>query len=146
MADNYTFTFEESPVSDDVQAICDGLTAYNLQFVPDANYQPLNIFLRGSDGHVFGGVIGNTYWGWLHVSLFWLDESVRGNGNGRKMLRLAEQEALRRGCQHVHLDTLDFQAPAFYEKQGYKLWGTLDNLPLGHQRLFYQKELTVPDD
>ena len=59
------------------------------------------------------------------------------------MLAMAEQEALRRGCHHAHLDTLDFQAPAFYEKLGYTLWGTLEDLPLGHQRYFYQKELSA---
>ena len=141
MAENYTFTFEEFPALDDLQIIRDGLTAYNLQFAPDAQYQPLNIFLRDADGRVLGGLIGNTYWGWLYVSLFWLDESARRDGNGAEMLARAEQEALRRGCHHAHLDTLDFQAPAFYEKQGYTLWGKLDPLPAGHKRLFYQKEL-----
>ncbi len=137
----FTLTFEESPIADDLQIIRDGLTAYNLQFVPDAQYQPLNIFLRAADGRVLGGLIGNTYWGWLYVSLFWLDENLRGGGNGAEMLAMAEQEALRRGCRQAHLDTLDFQAPVFYEKQGYNLWGTLDDLPSGHKRLFYQKEL-----
>jgi GNAT superfamily N-acetyltransferase len=145
MTEKYTFSFEESPVSDDVQVIRDGLNAYNLQFVPDAQYHPLNIFMRDSNGRVFGGLIGNTYWGWLYISLFWLDERARGDGNGRKMLRLAEQEALHRGCHHAHLDTLDFQAPAFYEKQGYCLWGTLNDLPVGHKRIFFWKELSASD-
>lgn len=143
MTENYTFIFEESPNSDDIQAIRDGLTAYNLQFAPDAQYHPLNIFLRDVDGQVRGGLIGNTYWGWLYVSLFWVDQSARGNGHGSHMLAMAEEEALRRGCHHAHLDTLDFQAPAFYEKQGYTLWGTLDDLPPGHKRLFYRKELSA---
>jgi GNAT superfamily N-acetyltransferase len=143
MTENYTLTLDESANSDDVQTIRDGLTTYNLQFVPDAQYLPLNIFLRDTDGRVVGGLIGNTYWGWLYVSLFWLDESARRDGNGSRMLAMAEQEALRRGCHHAHLDTLDFQAPAFYEKLGYTLWGTLEDLPLGHQRYFYQKELSA---
>ena len=142
MDTKFTLTFEESPTSDDLQIIRDGLTAYNLQFVPDAQYQPLNILLRAADGRVLGGLIGNTYWGWLYVSLFWLDESLRGDGNGAEILAMAEQEALRRGCRHAHLDTLDFQAPAFYEKQGYTQWGVLVDLPSGHKRYFYKKELS----
>jgi GNAT superfamily N-acetyltransferase len=143
MTEKYTFSFEESPDPNDLQIIRDGLTAYNLQFVPDAQYKPLNIFLRAADGRVLGGLVGNTYWDWLYISLFWLDESVRRGGYGREMLARAEKEALRRGCHHAHLDTLDFQAPAFYEKQGYSLWGTLNDLPVGHKRIFFWKELSA---
>ena len=37
------------------------------------------------------------------------------------------------------LDTFAFQAPAFYEKQGYTLFGTIEDLPPGHARYFLQK-------
>ena len=143
MAEKYTFSFEESPDAKDHQIIRDGLTAYNLNFVPDAQYKALNIILRDADDCVVGGLVGNTYWGWLYVTLLWVDERVRGDGFGRQLLLKAEGEALRRGCRHAHLDTLDFQAPDFYEKQGYTLWGTLDDLPDGHKRYFYQKELIL---
>ena len=140
----FSFTLEEASNPADVQAVEDGLLVYNLQFTSDPQYKPLNIFLRDADGKVRGGLIGNTYWGWLYVSLFWLDENARRDGNGRHMLAMAEEEARQRGCHHAHLDTHDFQAPAFYEKQGYTLWGRLDDLPPGHTRYFYWKELT-PD-
>ena len=139
----YAFTMEEAADPDDIQAVRDGLTTYNLQFLPDAEYKPLQVFVRGSDGNVVGGLIGTTSWGWLYVYLFWVDESLRGNDYGSKMLAIAEQEALRRGCHHAHLDTLDFQAPDFYENQGYILWGELEDFPVGHKRYFYKKELSA---
>jgi GNAT superfamily N-acetyltransferase len=141
MTEKYTLDLDETPNSDDLQIIRDGLTAFNLQFVPDAQHKLLNIFLRASDGAVTGGLVGRTYWGWLYVSLFWLDESVCGRGFGKKMLHMAEEEALRRGCTRAHLDTLDFQALQFYEKQGYCVFGTLEDLPHGHKRHFLQKVL-----
>jgi len=143
MTEKASLTLEETSDPADVRVVEDGLLAFNLQFVPDPQYKPLNIFLRNSEGRVLGGLIGNTYWGWLYVSIFWLEEALRRGGYGSKMLAMAEQEAIRRGCHHAHLDTLDFQSPAFYEKQGYSLWGTLDDLPSGHKRHFYQKELIV---
>ncbi len=146
MSDQFTFTFEASPDPDDVQIIRDGLTAYNLQFVSDAQYQPLNIIIRDANDRVIGGLVGNTYWGWLYISLFWVAEHVRQSGNGSKMLAMAEEEAFRRGCRHVHLDTLDFQAPGFYEKHDYVSWGILDDLPIGHKRIFYRKELRDSND
>jgi len=145
MTEKYTFIYDEFPNPDDVQVIRDGLTAFNLKFVPDAQYKKLNIFLRDEGGLVVGGLIGNTYWGWLYVSLLWLAEPQRGCGLGQKMLLKAEEEALRRGCRRAHLDTLDFQALAFYEAQGYSVFGRLDDLPYGHSRYFLQKTLLEAD-
>jgi GNAT superfamily N-acetyltransferase len=85
--------------------------------------------------------LGNTYWGWLYISILWLAESLRGQGVGGRLLDMAEQEALDRGCRHAHVDTLDFQALPFYEKHGYAVWGTLNDLPPGHSRYFLKKDL-----
>ncbi|MCA9909224.1 MAG: GNAT family N-acetyltransferase, partial [Anaerolineae bacterium] len=52
-------------------------------------------------------------------------------------------EALRRGCNYAHVDTLDFQAPDFYRQLGYTVWGQLDDLPPGHTRYFMRKTLSV---
>jgi ribosomal protein S18 acetylase RimI-like enzyme len=62
-------------------------------------------------------------------------------GLGSKLLQTAEAEAIRRGCKHAHLDTLDFQAPGFYLKKGYQVFGELQDLPPGHRRIFLRKDL-----
>jgi GNAT superfamily N-acetyltransferase len=143
MTTDFDFTLEETSKLADVRAVEDGLLFYNLQYVPDPQFQTLNIFMRDVEGRILGGLLGNTYWGWLYVSILWLDEAVRGSGYGARILAMAESEALRRGCHHAHVDTLDIQAPGFYEKQGYKRWGTLENFPVGHKHQFYQKELSA---
>jgi GNAT superfamily N-acetyltransferase len=138
---NYSIELEAAPNADDVHAIYDGLTAYNHQHAPHDNYAPLVLALRDPDGRVIGGLVGETYWSWLHVDALWLDESVRGLTFGSKLLQMAEQEALRRGCRHIFLDTMSFQAQPFYEKQGYSVFGLLEDLPDGHQRIFLKKDL-----
>lgn len=50
-------------------------------------------------------------------------------------------EAVRRGCSRAHLDTLAFQAPAFYEKRGYRVSGALPDFVAGHTRSFVWKRL-----
>jgi GNAT superfamily N-acetyltransferase len=138
---NYTIELETTPDVDDVHAIYDGLSAYNRLHAPHDNYQPLVLVLRDEAGKVIGGLAGDTYWSWLHVDALWLDEAVRGLSFGTKLLQMAEQEAVRRGCRHVHLDTMSFQAQPFYEKQGYTVFGVLEDLPEGDQRIFLKKEL-----
>jgi len=126
---------------EDVRAVQDGLREYNLRFAPADGYQPLTIFLRGPDGSVVGGLLGETYWGWLHVDRLWIGEAYRRGGYGRQLLQMAEAEARRRGCAYAHLDTMSFQAPDFYFKNGYTVYGELADLPTGHKRIFLMKKL-----
>ena len=90
---------------------------------------------------MLGGLLGETYWGWLYVETLYVSDELRGQGWGTKLLAEGEAEALRRGCRAVHLDTMSYQALPFYEKLGYTVWGTLENFIDGHDRYFLQKQL-----
>lgn len=134
-------SLEDASRPEDIATVVKGLEAYNLKFAPPDGYRPLNVFLRTSEQEVVGGLLGVTYWGWLCVDRLWLKEDQRGQGYGQQILATAETEALRRGCQHVHVDTLSFQALDFYERRGYAVWGVLEDLPPGHRRYFLKKDL-----
>jgi GNAT superfamily N-acetyltransferase len=135
---------EADPSPDDVRFVRQGLEAYNRLYAPEDNYQPLTVLLRATDQRLVGGLLGETYWGWLHIGILWLDESVRQKGYGSQLLAAAEQEAIRRGCHHAHLDTMSFQAVGFYQQHGYVEYGVLEDLPTGHSRHFFTKTL-APD-
>ena len=95
-----------------------------------------------ADGVVVGGIDGLVFGGWLYVKLLWVEASLRGRGHGTRLLRRMEEEAVRLGCTHAHLDTYSFEARPFYEKNGYEVFATLDDFPPGHQKHFLRKELT----
>jgi len=42
---------------------------------------------------------------------------------------------------YIILDTFDFQAKDFYTKQGYEVFGILDNCPEGHKRYYMKKNI-----
>lgn len=134
-------TIEENPSEQDVRMVREGLHGFNRLYAPEEDYRPLELFLREADGTVSGGLLGETYWGWLHVGILWLQEKKRGLEYGSQLLAAAEQEAVRRGCRRAHLDTHSFQALPFYEKNGYSVFGVLDDLPAGHRRFFLFKKL-----
>lgn len=134
-------TVEETSDPAAVRAVNEGLDRFNLRFAPAEQYRPLNVFLRDDDGKILGGLLGETYWTWLHVGVLWVDDAVRKGGHGSRLMAEAEAEARRRGCRHAYLDTLSFQALPFYQRLGYTVFGTLDDLPEGHQRYFLQKAL-----
>jgi hypothetical protein len=54
---------------------------------------------------------------------------------------MIEEEAKKKGCKLVHLDTYSFQAPEFYKKQGYDIFGILDGYPEGIKRYYLKKDL-----
>jgi N-acylglucosamine-6-phosphate 2-epimerase len=102
---------------------------------PKDNDVPLEILLR-NESIILGGLVGFTRWNWLFVQKLWVEDSLRNQGYGQRLLHLAEQEALQRGCIGSRLNTLGFQAKGFYEKMGYQVVGQIDDYPPG--QTYYQ--------
>jgi hypothetical protein len=59
-------------------------------------------------------------------------------------LAAAGPEVMRRGCRNAWLDTHEFQAPRFYQKLGYVVFGKLPDYPPGFTRVFLTKRLGSP--
>ncbi len=129
--------------SDDPSAnagILDALLAFNQRFAGPAGTRPLQLLLRNAGGAVEGGLSGRTRYRWMYVENFFIPEHRRGSGLGSRLLAAAEDEARARGCIGAYLDTNSFQAPGFYEKQGYSRFGTLDDYPgPGMAKCYYRK-------
>lgn len=58
---------------------------------------------------------------------------------GRLLVETAEKEGRKRRCLHVAVDTFEFQARGFYEKQGYRVYAVLQDYPVGHRKLMLRK-------
>lgn len=132
---------EHNPNKKDIEVIQEGLKEHNKKFTNPDNHEKLSVLLKDDDGKVLGGLLGGTYWDWLHIDSLWLDESMRNQGYGQQFLQEAEKEAIKRGCKHAHLDSHDFQAVEFYKKNGYIIAGQLDDLPEGYTRYLMKKDL-----
>lgn len=142
MEESYRIAYLDEPAW---EIIGGGIQAYNTQQAGDDRGKSLCFVLQGPGEEIVGGVIGATYWDWLYVNLMWMKEELRGRGYGRRLLALAEDEARRRGARHAYLDTFSFQAPEFYRKCGYAVFGELDDFPAGHRRYFLRKQLYCGD-
>jgi GNAT superfamily N-acetyltransferase len=141
MADEYTIAVVDDPEETAVTVIGFGIRDYNKQHGGDDKHRRLYVFLCTSNGTVVGGLIGSTFWDWLHVDLLWVTDELRGRGFGHRILTLAEDEARRRGAHNAYLDTFSFQAPDFYERNGYQVFGELPDFPQGYRRYFLTKPL-----
>ena len=136
-----SFGIEDAPPKEDLDARPKGLDAYNEQQWPGHQPWKAVYVLARQEGRVAGGLQGEMYAGWLFLRYFWLEEAVRGAGLGRRIIAIAERRAQASGCHSAWVDTFSFQAPGFYEKQGYVEFARLPYPPKG-ERLFLRKRLT----
>ena len=128
-----------NPSKNEIDFVRESLMQLNTARVGADGHTPLNLVEYDTDGSVIGGLLGGTYWGWMYVDILWVREDRRYRGIGSKLLAEAEREAMRRGCHHVHLDTMSWQAPAFYKKHGYEVIGVLPDIPEGNQKYLLMK-------
>lgn len=139
---NFQITVESEPSSDDVETINNRLYEFNRDYAGDDNHLPLAVFLRDAEtGTIAAGLVGMTFWEWLHIDLLWVRENLRHLGYGRRLVEEAEAEARRRGCRRAFLSTLSFQAPQFYTSLGYVVFAELPDLPPGFVRYYLTKAL-----
>ena len=131
-----------NPSEKEIDLVREALKNFNDQKVGADGHTPLNLVEYDKDGNVIGGLIGGTYWGWMYVDILWVHEDHRRCGIGSRLLSEAEKEAALRGCHHVHLDTMSWQAPEFYQKHGYQIVGILPDIPSGNQKYLLIKDLS----
>lgn len=131
----------DAPSEADRGAVLDGLVGFNRAVLGELDHMPvpLAVLWRDAAGPPAGGAIGRSWGGWVFLELLWLPERLRGQGVGRQVMAAVEAEARARGCQGVYLDTFSFQARPFYEGLGYSVFGRLEGMPFGHDRLWLAK-------
>ena len=123
------------------QIIGDLIRSYNRSKREVAESEPLNLYVEDDSGELMAGLIAETFGNWLQIEYLFVKEDLRGQGIGSQLLQQTESEAKKRNCRFAFVNTYQFQAPAFYQKQGYKEVFTLKDYPYIGQRHYYQKDL-----
>ncbi len=132
----------DAPGAEAEAAIDAGLAEYNREKAGWIDARPLAVLARDpASGKVVGGLLGRTTLGLFFIELIHLPGSVRGHGLGGRILAMAEQEAVRRGCTAAVLFTIHFQAPGFYARHGWRELGRIVCDPPGHTRICMEKRL-----
>jgi GNAT superfamily N-acetyltransferase len=136
-------TLTDAPTPQMRKAIQEPLVEFNHSRIgKPETYRSLAILLcHPESDEITGGLYGSTAFSHLWIELLFVPEPMRGVGIGRKLMMIAEAEAVQRGCNAAALDTFSFQARGFYERLGYSVFGTLGDCPPGHSRFFLTKRL-----
>ena len=120
-----------------------GLAAFNKAAFGRVDAQTLDVVVcADNSGEIVGGLLGHSSLGLFFLDLFYLPKKLRGGGVGSRALRMAEEEAIRRGCRAATLVTVNFQAPEFYARHGWEEFGRIASAP-GVERIFMRKTFAV---
>ena len=119
----------ENTESQKSQIIGDLIRSYNRSKREVAESEPLNLYVEDEHGEIMAGLVAETFGNWLEIEYLFVKEDLRGQGIGSQLLQQAESEAKKRNCRFAFVNTYQFQAPGFYQKQGYKEVFTLKDYP-----------------
>jgi ribosomal protein S18 acetylase RimI-like enzyme len=140
-AQDLEIVFDPLPGEALTALVRDSVIAVNYARTGVSDGHSVGFFLRNRRGEWLGGLTGYIWGGWLHVDLLWVSETLRGQRHGTRLMDAAEALAVERGAFAATLETHTFQAPEFYAKRGYSVFGRLDDYPKGHAKLFLMKRL-----
>jgi GNAT superfamily N-acetyltransferase len=122
----HEFFLDWSPDPRDHAALLQRLVSANLARGGPSGYRNIAVILRDPDtGEASGGVWGSILYDWLFIELLYVAEPDRRHGLGSRLLTAVEDAAREQGCVGAWLSAYVFQAPGFFEKNGYGPFGEL---------------------
>jgi GNAT superfamily N-acetyltransferase len=136
-----TLQLTDAPDAESMGVITKGLGDFNTETTGINDRRLLAVIVKDEAGKTLGGVLGRTYLGLMFLDTFYLPKSERGAGLGSRVLVMAEEEGRRRGCKSAVLYTISFQAPEFYKRHGWQVFGQIPCDPPGTSRIFLTKAL-----
>ena len=135
---------EHAERNPEVDALQDAIDNYNMDVTGERDFWPVALCLRDQNGRLCGGLTGAIWARWLYIKVLWVEQALRRDGYGSQLLAAAETFACKHGARDAHVSSFSFQAPGFYIKHGYEVFGQLADYPTGHSHLFLRKRLSAP--
>jgi GNAT superfamily N-acetyltransferase len=99
-----------------------------------------NVFMGCSSGLAYKN--DQKYSGWFYLTDLFVEKVHRSHGVGGRLLRDLEKQIKTIGVKHIWTWTAGYEAPKFYQKQGYELFAEMENwYSDGSSRVGLRKEL-----
>ncbi|WP_371362425.1 hypothetical protein SRRS_35720 [Sporomusa rhizae] len=117
------------------------LQEYNSRYITDC--EDLAYCIENEKGECIAGIVASRDLDCITIDYLFVDDAYRKNGYGSKLLAYLECQAKHMSAKRIILNTFGFQAPAFYEKRGYQLFGKIEPCFNEYGQYFFKKELNI---
>jgi GNAT superfamily N-acetyltransferase len=82
------------------------------------------------------------YSGWFYLTDLFVEKAYRSQRIGARLLNTLEEEIIKVGVKHIWTWTAGYEAPEFYQKQGYEVFAEMENwYSDGSSRVGLRKQL-----
>jgi ribosomal protein S18 acetylase RimI-like enzyme len=125
----------------DKDVMVSGMLFYHASKGHPRKSETFSVSLKDDNNKCLGCIVVSFLWNGMEIQSLWIDDPLRHQGWGRKLVETAETEAIKRGCTIAYTNTFTWQAPEFYKKLGYTIYGELDDFPKGSTLYYFQKAL-----
>jgi len=127
---------------DEIDVIEDRLYDHNSRATGRRDALGIGFVIRDETGQTIGVAAGYTWAGTSELKQMWIDEAYRGRGYARALLNAFIAEASDRGVHRIWVQSHDFQAPAMYEKAGFRRMAEFEGWPDDHVNVILCKTLS----
>jgi len=128
----------------EIDAVEDNLCDHNSRATGRDDGRWLGFVIQDEAGRTVAVAAGYSWAGISELKQMWVDEAYRGRGHARELLNAFITEAASRGVRRIWVASYDFQAPALYEKAGFKRMAEFEGWPEGHTNVILCKTLGEP--
>lgn len=138
------FSISEDSSEESMSVLHTGLREYVTEHIGELRKKnpgiQINLVVKNGNRHVIGGLNGSSILKAMYIDQLWIDERYRGQGYGKELMMVAERIAREDGCISSLAMVYSFQAPEFFQKIGYEVFGVSDGYPKPIKEYYFIKK------
>lgn len=121
MNKSYQIEYQENLSPNYESTLFDGINDESFKAKGMQPIRAFGLFIKDREQNILGGAKGVTYYGCLYIDMLWVDEKLRHQGFGTKLMHEAEKIGRERNSTFSTVNTMDWEALPFYQKLGYEI-------------------------
>lgn len=135
-------TIQMQPLSKELQKlIYQGFSQHAIAMTGhDEKFESVS-FEASDEGTFIGAAVVEHFWGALHIKYVYIEKENRSQGIGTMLMEKALAYGKENQCNFAFVETMSFQALAFYQKLGFQLEFTRSGYSHGTSFHYLRKDL-----
>ena len=134
-----TYSVENNSAPSDDKIIRGGVIDFNKQSINEEATH-FSVFAKKDNQIICGALLWEVSDA-LYIDELWCHENYRKQGIGTKIIAMINDVAITKKLPKIFVDTYEFQARVFYEKNGFYCIGIILKYLKNYDRIFLRKDV-----